>query len=70
VASVTPAGTDVTEDDNVDLTWTVTLNNASATSTTLRLDINNPGNKGDFEEDTNGTFTLWSADGQTELNTV
>ncbi|RXJ74006.1 hypothetical protein CS022_04970 [Veronia nyctiphanis] len=70
VVSVTPADTAVTEGDNVDLSWSVSLNNASATSTTLRLDINNLGNKGDFQEDTNGTFTLWSADGQTALGTV
>ncbi|WP_083228450.1 Calx-beta domain-containing protein, partial [Veronia pacifica] len=60
----------VTEGDNEELSWTLSLNNASATATTLLLDINNLGNKGDFIQDTNGTFTLYSADGNTPLTTV
>ncbi|WP_175402077.1 hypothetical protein, partial [Veronia pacifica] len=70
VDTLTPDSTTVAEEDNTNLSWTLSLNNASATATTLLLDISNPGQTGNFTADTNGTFTLYSADGTQELDTV
>ncbi|RXJ74005.1 hypothetical protein CS022_04965 [Veronia nyctiphanis] len=69
VQTITPDDTEITEGDDVDLSWTVTLNNASSTDTTLRLDINNVGNNGDFTADTDGVFVLLDREGN-ELTTV
>ncbi|WP_175402085.1 hypothetical protein, partial [Veronia pacifica] len=70
VSTLSPVEDTVTEGDNVELAWTLSLNNASASPTTLQLDLNNLGNKGSFTDDTNGIFILYSADGTRELNRV
>ncbi|RXJ73999.1 hypothetical protein CS022_04935, partial [Veronia nyctiphanis] len=44
VKTLTSETTSFTEGDDVELSWTLALNNASASHTTLRLDINNLGN--------------------------
>ncbi|WP_175402079.1 hypothetical protein, partial [Veronia pacifica] len=54
----------------VELAWTLSLNNASASDTTLLIDLNNLGNKGSFTGDTNGIFTLYQADGKTPITSV
>ncbi|RXJ65862.1 hypothetical protein CS022_24695, partial [Veronia nyctiphanis] len=69
ITSIVPEETTFTEGDDVELSWTLALNNASASHTTLRLDINNLGNEGDFASDTNGVFVVLDSEGNT-LTTV